>query len=114
MVLNQRRPGTFSADLTPWSDGIAVKKRGAFNTPWRTIQIGERAIDLVNSDIILNLNEPNKLGDVSWVKPGKYVGIWWGMHINETTWGSGENTVPPQKILNTIWTLPLSMALTAY
>ena len=90
MVLNQRRPGTFSADLAPWSDGIAVKKRGAFNTPWRTIQIGERAIDLVNSDIILNLNEPNKLGDVSWVKPGKYVGIWWGMHINETTWGSGE------------------------
>ncbi|MDN3483878.1 glycoside hydrolase family 97 protein [Pseudoalteromonas sp. APC 3224] len=90
MVLNQRRPGTFSADLTPWSDGIAVKKRGAFNTPWRTIQIGERAIDLVNSDIILNLNEPNKLSDVSWVKPGKYVGIWWGMHINETTWGSGE------------------------
>ncbi|WP_076919619.1 glycoside hydrolase family 97 protein [Pseudoalteromonas sp. SK18] len=90
MVLNQRRPGTFSADLTPWSDGIAVKKQGAFNTPWRTIQIGERAIDLVNSDIILNLNEPNKLGDVSWVKPGKYVGIWWGMHINETTWGSGE------------------------
>ncbi len=90
MVLNQRRPGTFSADLTPWSDGIAVKKQGAFNTPWRTIQIGERAVDLVNSDIILNLNEPNKLGDVSWVKPGKYVGIWWGMHINETTWGSGE------------------------
>lgn len=90
MVLNQRRPGTFSADLTPWSDGIAVKKRGAFNTPWRTIQIGERAVDLVNSDIILNLNEPNKLGNVSWVKPGKYVGIWWGMHINETTWGSGE------------------------
>ena len=90
MVLNQRRPSTFSADLTPWSDGIAVKKRGAFNTPWRTIQIGERAVDLVNSDIILNLNEPNKLGDVSWIKPGKYVGIWWGMHINETTWGSGE------------------------
>ena len=90
MVLNQRRPGTFSADLTPWSDGIAVKKHGAFNTPWRTIQIGEHAVDLVNSDIILNLNEPNKLGDVSWVKPGKYVGIWWGMHINENTWGSGE------------------------
>lgn len=90
MVLNQRRPGTLQADLTPWSDGIAVKKQGAFNTPWRTIQIGEKAIDLINSDIILNLNEPNKLGDVSWVKPGKYIGIWWGMHINETTWGSGE------------------------
>ena len=90
MVLNQRRPGTFQADLTPWSDGIAVKKHSAFNTPWRTIQIGEKAVDLINSDIILNLNEPNKLGDVSWVKPGKYVGIWWGMHINESTWSSGE------------------------
>ncbi|MBB1311363.1 glycoside hydrolase family 97 protein [Pseudoalteromonas sp. SR41-8] len=90
MVLNQRRPGTLQADLTPWSDGVAVKKNGAFNTPWRTIQIGDKAVDLINSDIILNLNEPNKLGDVSWVKPGKYVGIWWGMHINENTWGSGE------------------------
>lgn len=90
MVLNQRRPGTFNADLTPWSDGIAVKKQGAFNTPWRTIQIADSAVGLVNSDIILNLNEPNKLGDVSWVKPGKYVGIWWGMHINTQTWGSGE------------------------
>ncbi|KDC55366.1 glycoside hydrolase family 97 protein [Pseudoalteromonas sp. S3431] len=90
MVLNQRRPGTFQADLTPWSDGIAVKKQGAFNTPWRTIQMGEHAVDLVNSDIILNLNEPNKLDDVSWIKPGKYVGIWWGMHIETQTWGSGE------------------------
>ena len=90
MVLNQRRDGTFQADLTPWSDGVAVKKHGAFYTPWRTIQIGDEAVDLINSDIILNLNEPNKLGDVSWVKPGKYVGIWWGMHINENTWGSGK------------------------
>ena len=90
MVLNQRRPGTFTADLTPWSDGVAVKKQGAFKTPWRTIQIADSAVGLVNSDIILNLNEPNKLGDVSWVKPGKYVGIWWGMHINTQTWGSGK------------------------
>jgi len=90
MVLNQRRPGTFTADLTPWSDGIAVKKQGTFETPWRTIQIADSAVGLVNSDIILNLNEPNKLGDVSWVKPGKYVGIWWGMHINTQTWGSGK------------------------
>ena len=40
-------------------------------------------------DLILNLNEPNKLGDVSWVKPFKYVGIWWGMHLGTHTWGSG-------------------------
>lgn len=90
MTLNQRRPGTLKADLTPWSDGTLVRKRHNFTTPWRTIQISEQATGLLNSDLILNLNEPNKLGDVSWVEPGKYVGIWWGMHIAENTWGSGE------------------------
>ena len=89
MTLNQRRPGIFKADLTPWSDGIKVKKQGGFTTPWRTIQVAKQATGLLNSHLILNLNEPNKLGDVSWVNPGKYVGIWWGMHINEQTWGSG-------------------------
>ncbi|ALU43807.1 glycoside hydrolase family 97 protein [Pseudoalteromonas rubra] len=90
MTLNQRRPGTFISDLTPWSDGIAVKTNGQFKTPWRTIQVGAQATDLLNSRLILNLNEPNKLGDVSWVEPGKYLGIWWGMHIGKNTWGSGE------------------------
>ncbi len=58
-------------------------------TPWRTIQLASRPGDLITSYLILNLNEPNKLGDVSWVKPGKYVGIWWEMHINKATWASG-------------------------
>lgn len=89
MTLNQRRPGTFVAELTPWSDGVAVKTNGKFNTPWRTLQIAAKATGLINSHLILNLNEPNQLGDVSWVQPGKYVGIWWGMHINQNTWGSG-------------------------
>ncbi len=89
MVLDQRRPGVFEADLTPWSDGIRVKTRAPFHTPWRTIQISPDAKGLLNSNLILNLNEPNALGDVSWVKPGKYVGIWWGMHIRTFTWGSG-------------------------
>ncbi|ABE55285.1 alpha-glucosidase [Shewanella denitrificans OS217] len=89
MVLNQGRDGKLKADLTPWSDGILVKTAPGFTTPWRTIQIADSATGLLNSDLILNLNEPNKLGDVSWVKPGKYVGIWWGMHLGENTWGSG-------------------------
>ena len=89
MTLNQRRTGQLKADLTPWSDGIRVKTDANFKTPWRTIQISEDATGLLNSDLILNLNEPNKLGDVSWVEPAKYVGIWWGMHVKETTWGSG-------------------------
>ncbi|QSX41825.1 glycoside hydrolase family 97 protein [Shewanella cyperi] len=89
MTLKQHRPGTFVAELTPWSDGVAVKTSGKFNTPWRTIQVADKAAGLINSHLILNLNEPNQLGDVSWVQPGKYVGIWWGMHINQNTWGSG-------------------------
>ncbi|MFC0166810.1 glycoside hydrolase family 97 protein [Pseudoduganella danionis] len=90
MTLNQRREGVFKADLTPWSDGSKVKLRAPFNTPWRTVQVAPDAAGLLNSDLILNLNEPNKLGDVSWVKPGKYVGIWWGMHLWQKTWASGD------------------------
>lgn len=90
MTLDQKRTGILRADLTPRSDGLKVKTKGDFVSPWRTIQIAENATGLVNSDLILNLNEPNKLGDVSWVKPGKYIGIWWGMHLNTVTWGSGD------------------------
>lgn len=88
-VLDQRRENIFQTNLTPWSDGIRVKTSAPFKTPWRTIQISANAVDLLNSNMILNLNEPNKLGDVSWVQPGKYVGIWWAMHIRDRTWGSG-------------------------
>ncbi|MEQ8936490.1 MAG: glycoside hydrolase family 97 catalytic domain-containing protein, partial [Amphiplicatus sp.] len=89
MVLDQQRPGVIHANITPWSDGVRVKTQTPFKSPWRTIQITKDAVGLLNSNLILNLNEPNKLGDVSWVEPGKYVGVWWGMHINENTWGSG-------------------------
>lgn len=89
-TLDQRRDRTFKTDLTPWSDGIKVKTAAPFKSSWRTVQIADKATGLLNSDLILNLNEPNKLGDVSWVQPGKYVGIWWAMHVNEKTWGSGK------------------------
>ena len=78
------------AALTPGS-GTAAKVSVAtpFSTPWRTLQIAERAGDLVESSLILNLNEPNRLGDVSWVTPMKYVGVWWEMHMDLKTWASG-------------------------
>ena len=57
-----------------------------FSTPWRTICIGNRAGALIESSLILNLNEPCKLTDVSWIKPMKYDGIWWAMHVKESTW----------------------------
>ncbi|MGB5645855.1 glycoside hydrolase family 97 protein [Muriicola sp.] len=57
-----------------------------FNTPWRTIQIADRAGDLIESRMVLNLNDPNILGDVSYFTPMKYVGIWWEMHLGKSTW----------------------------
>ena len=77
------------AMLAPSSYGPAVVKHGAFTTPWRTMQIADNAAGLAMSDLILNLNEPNKLGDVSWVKPSKFVGVWWEMHLNKGSWNAG-------------------------
>lgn len=77
------------ANLVPWSTGEKVRATAPLTTPWRTLQITGSAGDLVTSYLILNLNEPNKLGDISWIKPGKYNGIWWGMHIKTQTWEGG-------------------------
>jgi len=79
------------AELSPSSSGPKVRRKAPFATPWRTLQIADSAPGLYMSDLILNLNEPNKLGDVSWVKPFKYVGVWWAMHLGTKTWGSGAN-----------------------
>ena len=77
------------AMLAPSSYGPAVVRSGAFSTPWRTMQIAGDAAGLYMSDLVLNLNEPNKLGDVSWVKPSKFVGVWWEMHLQQGTWNAG-------------------------
>ena len=69
--------------------GASVVRETPFATPWRTIQISERAGGLVESSLILNLNEPNRLGDVSWFKPHKYVGVWWSLHLEDQSWASG-------------------------
>ena len=64
-------------------------KTGAWTTPWRTFLIAPDAGGLYMSHLMLNLNEPNKLGDVSWVKPGKFVGVWWKMIKGEWSWARG-------------------------
>jgi alpha-glucosidase len=78
------------ADLVPWSDGIKVKTQTPMRSPWRTMQVADNAGDLIDSYLILNLNEPNKIADTGWIRPGKYVGIWWEMHLGISTWGSGD------------------------
>lgn len=55
-------------------------------SPWRTIIVSDDARDVVSSKMILNLNEPSKIEDTSWIKPMKYVGIWWEMHVGKSTW----------------------------
>ncbi len=80
---------TLRVSLAAWADGVKVRGQTPFVTPWRTIQLADRAADLYPSVIGLNLNPPSVLKDVSWIEPMKYVGIWWGMHIGTLTWGSG-------------------------
>jgi alpha-glucosidase len=80
---------TLRAALAPLADGSKAVGRTPFSTPWRTLQIADRAEDLHPAVLGLNLNPPSALGEASWIRPMKYVGIWWGMHINANTWGSG-------------------------
>ncbi len=74
------------SELVGSPDSSKVKRTLPFVTPWRTVQIAEKAGDLIESKLIVNLNEPNRLGDVSWFTPMKYVGIWWEMHLGKSTW----------------------------
>jgi len=85
MTLVNTNGTQLKSDLVPWADGVKVRVKDTFTSSWRTLQIGENAGDLIESYLILNLNEPNKLGNPDYVKPYKYFGIWWGMHIGKYT-----------------------------
>lgn len=89
MTLRRNAAGVLKADLAPLPDGVKAYIPSRFTTPWRTIQIGPSATSLINSSLILNLNEPSKIADTDWIKPQKYVGIWWGMHLGTQTWTMG-------------------------
>jgi alpha-glucosidase len=80
---------TLRAVLTPGAGAPKVSRDAPFATPWRTVILADDAPGLYMSHIELNLNEPNKLGDVSWIKPGKFVGVWWNMIKGEWTWATG-------------------------
>ena len=89
MNIQKVERGLLKAVLTPSGSGAKVVRALPFATPWRTLQIADNAAGLYHSQLILNLNEPNKLGDVSWVKPRKFMGIWWGLHLDTQSWASG-------------------------
>ncbi len=79
----------FRTALFPGTDAAKVVRDAPFATPWRVVLLSDDAAGLATSDLVLNLNEPNALGDVSWVKPMKYLGIWWEMHLDTKSWASG-------------------------
>ena len=90
LVPEEGVPNSLAAELVPWPDGVTrVMGSTPLATPWRTIQIGERPGDLLESNLILNLNEPCVIEDTSWIRPMKYLGIWWSLHIGGETWHEG-------------------------
>ena len=77
---------TFTSHLTPDAQGCKGHIQAPFRTPWRTIQVAPSAVDQLASRLILNLNEPCVYEDVSWIKPVKYVGVWWEMITGKSSW----------------------------
>ena len=75
-----------SSRLVPNAIGDKAYLQAPCVSPWRTIMVSDDARDIVSSKMILNLNEPSKIEDTSWIKPMKYVGIWWEMHVGKSTW----------------------------
>ena len=76
----------FESWLTPDAIGNKGYIQAPAVSPWRTIMVSDDATDILASNITLNLNEPNKIEDTSWIKPMKYVGVWWEMITGKSTW----------------------------
>ena len=76
-------------DLTPWSTGVKVYAKTPFVSPWRMIVLADNLNQLYNSRLMLNLNDPCMIKDTSWLLPSKYIGIWWGMHMEKYSWSQG-------------------------
>jgi glucan 1,4-alpha-glucosidase len=75
-----------SSSLVPDAVGNKAYLQTPFASPWRTIVVSDKATEILASKLILNLNEPSKIKDPSWIKPQKMVGVWWEMHVNKSTW----------------------------
>lgn len=74
------------AHLTPRPDGTAAEVTLPFRTPWRTVTVSDKATDILASNLTLNLNEPCKITDTSWIKPVKFMGVWWEMITGKSKW----------------------------
>ena len=102
-LLYNRKKKTFNAALAPTPvEGVKAFMQTPCNTPWRTIFVTDDAREILASSMILNLNEPCKIENTTWIKPVKYVGIWWQMHApGQGTWNYAD--VPNIKLAETDW-----------
>lgn len=87
----------FESWLTPDADGFKGRLQAPCHSPWRTVMVSDDARDILSSHLILNLNEPCKIEDTSWIKPVKYMGVWWEMIAGGKLW-SYTNDIPSVKL----------------
>lgn len=87
-----RQTFSLSARLVPDAVGNKAYIQTPFNTPWRTILVSDQAADILTSKMILNLNAPPAFSNTSWIKPMKFVGVWWEMQTGKSTWNYSSNT----------------------
>ena len=80
------KPFTFVSHLTPDATGLKGAMQTPCETPWRTVMVSDDARDMLSSNLILNLNEPCKIEDTSWIHPTKYCGVWWEMIVGKSSW----------------------------
>lgn len=89
MTVRLNARNRLQSDITPLSDGMRAYVDLPFNTPWRVVMVADSPVELTLNRIVLNLNDPPR-EDFSWVKPLKFMGIWWAMFVGEWTWAQGD------------------------
>ena len=95
----------FNSVLVPDAVGNSAYLQAPFQTPWRTVLVSSHAADMLTSKTILNLNEPSRIKNTSWIKPQKFVGVWWEMHTGKATWQlkggkHGANTINVKRYID--------------
>ena len=96
------QPLTFVSHLTPDATGLKGCMQTPCETPWRTVMVSDDARDMLSNNLILNLNEPCKIEDTSWIHPTKYCGVWWEMIVGKSSWNY-TNDFPSIKLDQIDW-----------
>lgn len=88
---------SFSSQLVPDAVGNKAYLQTPAKTPWRTIVVSDKAGEVLTSRMILNLNEPPAMGETDWIKPQKFIGVWWEMHVGKSSWDYSGGQVGSQQ-----------------